>query len=284
VTVIIPTHNRALTIERSIDSILEQLHKEVEIIVIDDNSEDNTEEIITSYRESRIIYLRNETNIGAQGSRIRGMKIANGTYVAFLDSDDELTENSITSRISALKLSGYSDALVYGRFLFRSKKDVESNFERINGNAYKRILKNLSLCGYPAILVTKNCIDVAGFPSPEFPSWQDDDFVLTIAKHFPVVYCDEVVAVIYQSDKSIVKNPQIVILGCQMITRKYRNEIVKSLGLHYVLLWKIRLVRLRLLQEVSIRQYANSIDVVILRAFLRVVNWILKPFFTRIFT
>jgi len=284
VSVIIPTHNRGMTIRRSIESVLLQRHEEFEIIVVDDNSEDNTQEIIRDYRDSRITYLKNEKNIGAQGSRIIGMNIAKGTYVAFLDSDDTLTNISITSRIAALKQSGYSDALVYGKFLYKSEIEVESNFERLAGNVYKQILRNLSLCGYPAILLTKKCITIAGLPNADFPSWQDDDFVLTIAKQFPVVYCDEVVAIIYPSEHSIVRDYNTVIRGCEMIAAKYRNEIVKTFGIHYVVLWKMRTLRLRMLQKLSMTHTSRSFEIATVKYCLRILDWILRPFFTRIFT
>ena len=86
VSVIIPTYNHAMYIERTLESVFQQTYKNYEIIVIDDGSTDNTQEVIKSY-ENKITYICKE-NEGTAKSRNLGLKIAKGKYVAFLDSDD----------------------------------------------------------------------------------------------------------------------------------------------------------------------------------------------------
>ncbi|MGC8603005.1 MAG: glycosyltransferase family 2 protein, partial [Desulfomonilaceae bacterium] len=91
VSVIIPTYNRAHLIERAVNSVLEQTYDKLEIIVVDDGSTDNTGNVLSQLQDgdSRVRYIRHETNKGSQSARNTGIRNARGDYVAFLDSDDE---------------------------------------------------------------------------------------------------------------------------------------------------------------------------------------------------
>jgi len=85
-----PAYNAERTIQASIDSVLAQTHKDWELIIINDAAKDSTEEIIKAAQasDSRVTFLTNEKNSGISFSRNRGIKAAQGVYLAFLDSDD----------------------------------------------------------------------------------------------------------------------------------------------------------------------------------------------------
>ena len=87
-SLIIPSYNRAHSIKKAINSILEQSFQDFEIIVIDDCSTDNTANVIESMRHPKIHYFRNELNQERCISRNIGIEKATGTYICFLDSDD----------------------------------------------------------------------------------------------------------------------------------------------------------------------------------------------------
>lgn len=101
VSVIIPTYKRSEFLTRAIDSILNQSYKNIEIIIVDDNdpSSDfrkNTENRITDYiEEKKVIYCKNEVNMGGALARNVGINIASGDYVTFLDDDDVYEEKKI---------------------------------------------------------------------------------------------------------------------------------------------------------------------------------------------
>lgn len=84
------THNRAKFLSEAIDSVLLQSFKDWELIIIDDNSTDNTEELIKKYQENdeRIKYFKNEVNLGIAKSRNKALENSQGKYIAVLDSDD----------------------------------------------------------------------------------------------------------------------------------------------------------------------------------------------------
>jgi teichuronic acid biosynthesis glycosyltransferase TuaG len=107
ISVIIPVYNGKLYIEQAIKSVINQTIK-TEIIIIDDASEDGTELILKPYiNDNKIIYIRNDTNLGVAKSRNNGVSMAKGTYIAFLDSDDWWHKNKLKLQ---LELMGKTNA------------------------------------------------------------------------------------------------------------------------------------------------------------------------------
>ena len=88
VSVIIPCYNRADIVRDTIDSILSQSYQNIEAIVIDDGSTDNTWGVISAYNDQRIRYFY-QANGGLSAARNSGLEVARGEFIAFLDSDDE---------------------------------------------------------------------------------------------------------------------------------------------------------------------------------------------------
>lgn len=105
VSVIMPTYNSSNFVAESIDSILSQTYQNLELIISDDCSSDNTMEILEDYakRDSRIIIQRNEKNGGAGVSRNNSIKRATGQYIAFCDSDDRWVPKKLETQIEYMK-------------------------------------------------------------------------------------------------------------------------------------------------------------------------------------
>ncbi|ELH7560783.1 glycosyltransferase family 2 protein [Escherichia coli] len=101
-SIIMPTYNAEKTILDSIDSVLQQDLESFVLYIINDASSDKTKDIILSLSDPRIIYLENENNLGVAESRNKGLKNANGMYIAFLDSDDLWLPNKLSSQLKIL--------------------------------------------------------------------------------------------------------------------------------------------------------------------------------------
>lgn len=113
ISVIIPTYNRGYVISRAIDSVLKQSFSNWELIIVDDGSNDNTQEVVNGYKDVRIKYIKNKVRKGACYSRNIGMKNACGAYFCFLDSDCTWKKEFLLKRINAAK--EYDADLIYGR-------------------------------------------------------------------------------------------------------------------------------------------------------------------------
>lgn len=106
VSVIIPAYNCAGYISKAIDSVLNQ-DVELEIIVIDDNSTDNLDEVMEKYRDNpALFYVKNSKNLGVAESRNKGVNLAKGNYIAFLDADDYWEKDKLKKQLNALAKTG----------------------------------------------------------------------------------------------------------------------------------------------------------------------------------
>ena len=122
VSIVIPTYNRAFCIERAISSIINLTLTDWELIVVDNNSTDNTDEVVNNFLDDRISIAKIDNNGIVAKSRNLGIKLASGTYVAFLDSDDWWLPNKLEISLHRLELG--SD-LVYHDLYKISKLPVK---------------------------------------------------------------------------------------------------------------------------------------------------------------
>ena len=108
VSIIMPSYNTAKYIGQSIESVLNQTYQNWELIIVDDCSTDETEEVIQKYlSDSRIRYLKNEKNSGPALSRNYALREAKGKWIAFLDSDDLWCETKLEYQIGFMKSHNY---------------------------------------------------------------------------------------------------------------------------------------------------------------------------------
>lgn len=107
VSIVMPSYNTGGYIKESIDSILAQTHSNWELIIVDDCSNDDTDNIVRPYLlDTRIRYIKNDINSGAAVSRNRAIKEAKGRWIAFLDSDDLWESNKLEKQIAFMKKNG----------------------------------------------------------------------------------------------------------------------------------------------------------------------------------
>lgn len=148
VSVIMPSWNTAEYIGDSIQSVLNQTYSNWELLIVDDCSSDNTDEVVKSFQDERIIYLKNETNSGAALARNRALREAKGEWIAFLDSDDLWSPQKLEHQISFMKENGY--VFSYHEY---EKIDEQSNPLRIYVSGPDCVTKRkMYNYGYPGCL------------------------------------------------------------------------------------------------------------------------------------
>ena len=106
VSVIMPAFNAENTIIKSIKSILNQTYSNIELIIVNDFSNDNTLELITQIKDNRIKIINNDYNLGISGSLNIGIHASSGDYIARIDSDDIAYLNRIEIQVKFLSNSG----------------------------------------------------------------------------------------------------------------------------------------------------------------------------------
>lgn len=135
-SIIMPSYNTAPYIKETIQSVLDQTYTNWELIIVDDCSTDNTEEVLATINDSRIRYFKNEKNSGAAVSRNKALREAKGQWIAFLDSDDLWMPEKLEKQINFMKKNGYSFS--YTNY---EEIDVDGNKTGIKITGPKRITK-----------------------------------------------------------------------------------------------------------------------------------------------
>ena len=119
-SVIIPAYNAGKFLEKAVDSVLNQDFDDYELIIVDDGSTDNTLEICNTYAEKfkdKVIVIT-QSNKGLSGARSSGMKRANGEYLLFLDADDYIEPNSLSTLSDRIIQLNYPDIVIFVFFFF----------------------------------------------------------------------------------------------------------------------------------------------------------------------
>lgn len=144
VSVIIPTYNSACTITGCINSVIEQTYENIEIVVVDDGSKDNTVAIVQelSFLFAKKIRLIKQSNSGPSSARNRGVKVAVGSYIAFLDSDDTWYPDKIARQVDVLQKN--RSVTLVGCLYSIGDKQIFSHYssEVENRSLFQLLLKN----------------------------------------------------------------------------------------------------------------------------------------------
>jgi len=190
VSVIIPVHNRVDFIPRVLDSVYQQSRLPDEIIVVDDGSSDATQEmILKSYPDVNYVF---QDNTGVSSARNRGIRLARGNWLAFLDSDDEWLPEKLEKQIAAIE----KNRSIY---IFHSDEVWIRNGKRINQQVKHKkqgghIFQNcLPLCviSPSSVIIHRSIFDTVGLFDTTLPACEDYDMWLRICARYEVQYLEE---------------------------------------------------------------------------------------------
>lgn len=192
ISVIIPTYNCGKYIPEAIDSVLSQTYKDLEIIVIDDGSTDNTKEVLKKY-EGKIRYICRERG-GVSKARNSGLKIASGQYIAFLDADDIWLPEKLEKQTAFLSENKEVDFVACDLVLFDENGALDgtyfgrSGFEyslKVIDNGFKIVLEK-NFCNLSAALIRKRSHDKIGLFDDRIVCGEDLDLFLRAAAYSKV--------------------------------------------------------------------------------------------------
>lgn len=209
ISVIIPTYNRVELLGRSVQSVLSQTYTNLELLIIDDCSKDNTGEFVKGLSDKRIRYHRNEHNMGLAGAKNIGVSLAKGEFVAFQDDDDEWLPDKLMHLMEVWKKeSDKETGLIYhemqeqGNSTFIPSRDIPLEWK------YKEIFHHMLLypmIGATASLIRKSCLNELGGFNENLKSIEDYEFYLRVAKKYRVLFVGEPLMIIYDTPGSVNK-------------------------------------------------------------------------------
>jgi glycosyltransferase involved in cell wall biosynthesis len=190
VTVIIPTYNRASTIQRALDSVLSQTHRGFELIVVDDGSNDHTFRVIRDLG-NRVRYVRQERS-GPSAARNLGIRMARTVLFAFLDSDDWWDEDKLSVQLEEMEkkpayLISHTQEIWYrnGNLLTQKKKH-----RKYHGLIFDRCLP-ICAVSMSTVVARRELFDEVGLFDESLPCCEDYDFWLRASVRHRFLLVDE---------------------------------------------------------------------------------------------
>lgn len=194
VSIIMPAYNRGYTIGNAIQSVLGQTSPNWELIIVDDGSEDNTEDVVKAFSDSRIVYMKNEQNKGANYSRNRGCKAAKGRFLAFLDSDNIWKETMIKRQLNVLENSEDKVAFAFCKQEVIDKKvhifpSVEFDVDNLG-----KTLRRGNVVDTNTAILKREVLEAVGGFDDHMPRMQDWElfFRIVVVYHYKAIFIPEI--------------------------------------------------------------------------------------------
>jgi len=243
VSVIIPTFNRALTIDRAIMSVLNQTYPDFEIIVIDDGSTDNTKEKINNLSDIRIKYINHPENKGAAAARNTAIKKAKGKYIAFLDSDDEWLPQKLKEQVNTIMRTAEKVGVVYTG-TYRKIKDKtyyipNPKIDKKEGDIYKNLLLGKYLVPTPSAMVKKSVFEKLGVFDESLPARAELDLWLRISKKYHFKYISKPLVISHYTEKSLSTNRVLISNALFLIMKKHSRDFFRNKAALINILYRI---------------------------------------------
>jgi len=201
VSVIIPMHNSSKYILECVDSVINQTYKNLEIILIDDKSTDDTLEKVSSIKDKRIKLIKFKKNEGAAKARNKGIEEATGDYLCFLDSDDYWVKEKIEKQVDFIK----DKAFIYSKYLYlRNGKTHVANVPK--SLTYNQLLKNSAIFT-STVMLNMKYLDKEDIYMPDIKMGQDYGSWYKILKRVGKAYgLQEVLSIYRVGNKSLSSN------------------------------------------------------------------------------
>ena len=197
VSVIVPTHNRADLLPRAVDSVLAQTCGSYEILIVDDCSSDDTQDVIAGFFDPRIRSFRHDRNRGQSAAINTGIEHARGDFVGFLDDDDEWLPRKLEGQVALLDSAPQTVGLVYGwmdRVDDSSGRVIPAYRNAVEGDIFESSLA-LSIPGPTIVLLIRSSVakEVGGMDE-SLLRHNDIDLICRISQRYHAAVLPEVVA------------------------------------------------------------------------------------------
>jgi glycosyltransferase involved in cell wall biosynthesis len=228
VSVVIPCYNQAHFLGEAIESVLSQTYEEFELIVVDDGSKDDTEELASSYaaEDARVRLIRQQ-NRGLAGARNRGLSESSGEYVVFLDSDDRLLEEALAVGVGELEAHP-GCAFVSGHYRpINADGDAYAvpRQARVEGDPYLALLRD-NYISMPAVVMYRRWVfaELGGFDGT-VDAAADWDLYLRVARRFPIYHHGRVVADYRWHGSNMTADPALMLRSTVSVLRGQRRYV-----------------------------------------------------------
>lgn len=226
VSVVIPCFGQAQFLGDAIESVLQQTYTDVEVIVVNDGSPDNTAEVASRYR---VRYLE-QPNAGLAAARNVGLRECRGEFVVFLDADDRLLPDALRINSERLKTDARL-AFVAGasRYIARDGTPINTDPPRFpSSEAYAEMLRRNRIRMPAMVMFRRSVFDRVGAFRYGVDACADYDLYLRVSRIFPVAFHDTLVAEYRRHGGNMSLNPALMLRQLSAVMRRQRRYVSGS--------------------------------------------------------
>lgn len=245
VSIITPTYNCGKFIGETIESVQNQTYQNWEMIIIDDQSTDNTKETVSRYsdKDHRIKYYLLEENSGAAVARTKAMELASGKYMAFLDSDDLWDSSKLIKQISFMKNNNYSFTCTAYEQIDEASKSLNRVIKTIPKTDYNRLLLD---CPVGNSTVMYDVEKLGKFQVPNIRKRNDDALWLQILKKEKNIYGMNDVLMKYRIRENSISSNKLQLVKYHWILYREIENLSILRSLFHITVWAfIKLFRMK---------------------------------------
>lgn len=232
ISVIIPMYNRERTIVECLNSVCHQTYSNIEILVIDDCSSDNSTQLVITYPDNRVKLIKLAKNSGAQVARNKGIEEAKGEWIAFNDSDDIWHVEKLEKQVEILKENNFCKNIVIHSNCFcfdeKNNKKWVWNVPRTEGACFKLLLERPAPL-FPTLLVSKEALIRHGMLDADTPSYQEWDTSIKLSEDCTFIHIhDPLFTYVFHNGETISKDKRRDLDGFLYIVMKYKEEMKEN--------------------------------------------------------
>jgi glycosyltransferase involved in cell wall biosynthesis len=228
VSVVLPTYKRAHLLGSAIRSVLDQTYANLELLVVDDNSPDDTSQVVASFGDPRIRYVRNESNLKLPRTLNRGFSLSRGDYLTWTSDDNLYRENALGRMVDAM-LERQCDFVYADYYLFADLdsdgKPVDVHHDRLPDIVQLEKGNHIGAC----FLYSRAAYDAVGEYDPELFLVEDYDYFMRIAKRFPMCHIAEPLYYFRRHDDALFVSRFCEVKAADVLVR-YKNDLLDDIG------------------------------------------------------
>jgi glycosyltransferase involved in cell wall biosynthesis len=232
VSVVLPTLNRGALLERAVRSALGQTVRDLEVIVVDDGSTDDTPATLRRMvaADDRLRVVRSRVPGGAAAARNRGITLARGEWVGFLDDDDAWLPQKLERQL-AVAASDTDAGLVYCPYLYddgRGSLTVRNAWDPDRPPGYRKMLFRRLIVAVPTALVRRRLLVEVGLFDPDLPTLEEWDLFVRLAFRTRFAWTPEPLVVVHATEGSLSTRTDLYVTAVRRILGKF--EAMEGVG------------------------------------------------------
>jgi glycosyltransferase involved in cell wall biosynthesis len=224
VSIVLPTYKRAHLLAQAIRSVLAQTYANLELIIVDDNSPDDTADVVRSFDDARIRYVKNDPNLKLPRALNRGFSLANGAFLTWTSDDNLYANNAIEKMVERLQTGGCD--LVYADYYLFSEQDaagrpLDIHHDKLPAKEQLGKGNHIGAC----FMYTRAVYETVGEYDPELFLVEDYDYFIRIAQRFRLCHIAEPLYYFRRDDATLYCSRFCEVKASDFLVR-YKNGLI----------------------------------------------------------